>query len=98
VESIATEIAIMKNGGLVAFAAPEVLLQHAGGSVWDAVLSSEAFEQVRTTLKISNAVRKSDGVHVRIVSPQKPALECSPAEPALEDAFLLHMNFPQVTQ
>lgn len=98
VESIATEIAIMKNGGLVAFAAPEILLQHAVGRVWDAVLSSESFEQVRTTLKISNAVRKPDGVHLRVVSPSKPALECAPAEPGLEDAFLLYMNFPEVAQ
>ena len=98
VESIATEIAIMKNGGLVAFAPPEVLLQHAMGRVWETVLSSEAFEQVRTTLKISNAVRKADGVHLRIVSPSRPALDCEPAEPGLEDAFLLYMNFPEAAE
>lgn len=98
VESIATEIAIMKNGGLVACAVPEVLLQHAMGRVWEAVLSSESFEKVRTNLKISNAVRKPDGVHVRVVSPEKPVPDSANVEPGLEDAFLLYMNFPQAIQ
>lgn len=98
VESIATEIAIMKNGGLVACAVPEVLLQRAMGRVWEAVLSSESFEKVRTNLKISNAVRKPDGVHVRVVSPEQPLPDSSTVEPGLEDAFLLYMNFPQVIQ
>lgn len=94
VESIATEIAIMKNGGLVACDMPETLLQQALGCVWEAVLSSNEFEAIRTSLKISNAVRRPDGVHIRIVSPERPIPDCSPVEPALEDAFILFMNFP----
>src|SRR5262249_45856757 len=93
IESIATEIAIMKGGVLVAFAAPETMLQQTIGCVWEAVLSSADFEKVRLTLKLSNAVRRPDGVHVRIVSPSQPLENAVPAEPALEDAFLLAMNF-----
>src|SRR5262249_14438499 len=93
IESIATDIAIMKGGVLVAFAAPETMLQQTIGCVWEAVLSSADFEKVRLTLKLSNAVRRPDGVHVRIVSPSQPLENAVPAEPALEDAFLLAMNF-----
>jgi len=93
IESIATEIAILKQGSLAAFATPEVLLQAATGSVWEAVISSETFEKIRTTQKISGAIRKPDGVHVRIVSPDKPSAEARAVEPDLEDAFLFCMNF-----
>ena len=96
VESIATEIAIMQRGSLVILASPEVLLKSAAGSVWDAVLSSEDFEEIRGRWKISSAVRRPDGVHVRIVHPAKPMGEAGTAEPTMEDAFLYALNF-QIT-
>jgi ABC-2 type transport system ATP-binding protein len=88
VESIATEIAIMKDGSLVSLSTPEVLMREAEGSVWEMVVSSDVFDQLRRTLHVSGAVRKSDGVHARIVSPERPVAGASPAEPTLEDAFL----------
>jgi ABC-type multidrug transport system ATPase subunit len=88
VESIATEIAIMKEGSLVTLATPETLMSQAKGSVWEMVVSSEVFDQLRRTMHVSGAVRKSDGVHARIVSPERPVSNASLAEPTLEDAFL----------
>lgn len=95
VESIATEIAIMKQGSLVALATAEDLLRMAEGCVWELVVSSERFERIRGELVVSNAMRRSDGVHVRTVGQQKPFAEAMPAEPRLEDAFLYVMNFAQ---
>ncbi|HSE41981.1 MAG TPA: ABC transporter ATP-binding protein [Acidobacteriota bacterium] len=92
IESIATEIAIMKNGGLVTFDAPENLMKSAEGRVWEAIVSSDEFEEMRRTFKISGAVRKPDGVHLRIVSRVIPHPTALPAEPALEEAFLLAMD------
>jgi ABC-2 type transport system ATP-binding protein len=92
VESIATEIALMKNGTLLTMATPEVILRAAEGKVWHTVVSSEQFNELRTTLKISGAVRKPDGVHVRFVGPA-PAIAATTAEPELEDAFLYLINF-----
>ncbi len=93
VESIATEIAIMKQGSLVALATAEELLRQAEGSVWELVVSSERFERIRAELVVSNAVRRSDGVHVRTVSQRKPHADATQADPRLEDAFLYVMNF-----
>lgn len=93
IESIATEIAIIRQGGLVACAPPEELLKAATGCVWEVVMPSEQFEQLRTVLKVSNAVRKPDGVHLRVVNPQKPVVNALPSEPNLEDAYLFYMNF-----
>jgi ABC-type multidrug transport system ATPase subunit len=95
VESIATEIAIMKQGSLVALATAEDLLRMAEGCVWELVVSSERFERIRGELVVSNAMRRSDGVHVRTVGQRKPFAEATPAEPRLEDAFLYVMNFAQ---
>ena len=92
IESIATSIAVMKNGALVAHTSPEELLRAAEGQVWEAVLPSAEFERVRTALKISRAVRKPDGVHVRFVA-GTAELAATRAEPDLEDAFLYLMNF-----
>jgi ABC-2 type transport system ATP-binding protein len=92
VESIATEIAIMKEGSLVALATPEALMQGATGSVWEVVLPSEKFDEVRRTMHVSGAVRKSDGVHARIVAPYQPVPHAVLAEPTLEDAFLFTMQ------
>ena len=93
VESIATEIAIMRQGTLLALAPPEELLRQASGSVWEVVLPSERFDVVRRTMHVSGAVRKTDGVHARIVAPERPSADAVAAEPTLEDAFLFTMNF-----
>jgi ABC-type multidrug transport system ATPase subunit len=92
VESIATEIAIMREGTLVTLATPEALMQSAAGSVWEVVLPSQQFDEVRRTMNVSGAVRKSDGVHARIVSPVSPVAHATLAEPTLEDAFLFTMT------
>ncbi len=92
IESIATEIAVMKEGALLTMGAPENLLRAAGQHVWKAVVPSDEFEKLRATLKISSAVRKPDGVHIRFVGPAA-ALPATPVEPELEDAFLYLMNF-----
>ena len=97
VESVATEIAVMKDGALLTMATPEALLRTAEGNVWQSVVSSEEFDKLRTTLKISGAVRKPDGVHVRFVGPA-PAIGATAAEPELEDAFLYLINFGQGAQ
>jgi len=92
IESIATEIAVMKEGALLTMAAPETLLRGAAGHVWQSVVSSEEFDRLRTTLKISSAIRKPDGVHIRFVGPAA-AISATPVEPEMEDAFLYLMNF-----
>ena len=92
VESIASQIAIMKAGSLVAVATPEELLRRSCGAVWEMVLSSERFESARRALTISGAVRRADGVHLRVVAGERPDPSAAPAEPRLEDAFLAVMN------
>jgi len=92
VESIATHIAVMREGAIVASATPEALLRGADGSVWEMVVASTDFERLRHTARVSSAVRKPDGVHVRVVSAEPPVTSATHAEPTLEDAFLYTMG------
>lgn len=81
----------MNGGAIIASATPEELMKGAEGNVWEMVVASERFDELRRTARVSSAVRKSDGVHVRLVSSQEPD-GASAAEPTLEDAFLYTMS------
>lgn len=92
IEAIATHIAIMAQSRLQAYSTPEALLKSAEGHVWRGVVSSEGFERLRTQVRISEAVRKPDGVHIGVVSSIKPFDTALQSEPTLEDAFLLTLQ------
>ena len=94
IESIATGIAVMREGSLVMHATPEEIMRQAEGKVWQAIVPSTDFDELRTRHRVSGAVRKSDGVHARFVSTTTPFAGARAAEPDLEDAFLLLMNPP----
>jgi hypothetical protein len=65
-----------------------VLLQAVEGRVWDWVIPAAALPQVRQQYLVSSAIRRSDGIHVRLVAANPPAAEAKPALPTLEDAYL----------
>ena len=92
IESVATAIAVMQDGRLLAYGSPESLLRAASGAVWDAVLPSAQFEAVRAGLHVTQATHRPDGVHIRIVHAGPPPFPAEPAEPSLEDAFVHLMN------
>jgi len=92
IEAVATHIAVMNQGHLVASATPEEMLQATMGKVWEATIPSEQFDAVRATFKTSRAVRRPDGVHVRIVASQQPVSGAVAVEPDLEEAFIFAVN------
>jgi ABC-2 type transport system ATP-binding protein len=92
VEAIASHIAVMNAGRCISWSTPEQLLRAARGSVWEAVIPSEQYDDLRSRFKTSRAVRKPDGVHARIVHPSSPAGNAVPCEPDLEEAFICAVN------
>ena len=93
IESIATEIAVMKSGRLIATAAPPDFLRAASGSVWEATIPLACFDAERARLRVARSVRTSDGVLARIVHPERPLSEATLVEPELEDAFIYALSF-----
>ncbi|HEX4966397.1 MAG TPA: ABC transporter ATP-binding protein [Thermoanaerobaculia bacterium] len=88
VEATATGIALIDQGRLLTHAAPEELLRRVEGKVWEWVIPSAELPAAREKWKISNAIRRGDGVHARVVSAQPPVADATPVPPSLEDAYL----------
>ncbi len=59
VEAVASEIAVMRQGRLVAHATPESLLQKASGRVFTAVVTSERLAETQKTVHVSNLIRRA---------------------------------------
>ena len=87
VEATATDIALIANGALLAHAAPEMLLQGVDGRVWEWVIPSADLNAVKQCYHVSSTARRSDGVHIRVLT-QEPPAGARPVAPTLEDAYL----------
>jgi ABC-type multidrug transport system ATPase subunit len=92
VEAVATHIALIAGGRLVAHDSPEALLRATAGRAWEWVIASENLPAVKGAHRVSATMRRSDGVHVRIVAETSPGPGARLAEVTLEDAYLWHMG------
>lgn len=88
VEAAATHIALIKQGRLLTHAAPETLLQAMVGKVWEWVVPSPELTALKQRHVISSTVRRSDGIHVRVVADVAPSAHAQAVSPRLEDAYL----------
>ena len=88
VEAVATSIAILAHGQLLAHDSPERLLASVAGKVWEVVVPSAELPALRQKHLISNTAHRSDGVHARVVANIAPGAGARPLEPSLEDAYL----------
>jgi ABC-2 type transport system ATP-binding protein len=88
VAAIAGTIALLQKGKIIRCGTPEELLGAAEGKVWEAVLPSYEFERQRSARRISSAVQRPDGVHVRLIGSATDIDGARPATPELEDAYM----------
>lgn len=99
VEASATSIVLIDRGRLVVSSVPEQLIADAEGKVWEFTIPSDALPAVRRSHVISGAVRRGDGVQVRVVS-EVPLVSSHlptsddprPVVPTLEDAYLFRLK------
>jgi ABC-2 type transport system ATP-binding protein len=89
VEAVASTIAVIRAGRLVLHAAPEELLRRAAGRVFRANVTSAELPRIQRELAVSGLVRRAAGVSVRYVADRPMLPSSEPAEPTLEDAYLL---------
>jgi ABC-2 type transport system ATP-binding protein len=92
VEAVATDIAILAHGRLLAHGAPEALLAKVTGKIWEVVVSSADLPALRAKYLISSTAHRSDGVHVRVVADSAPSASARSLEPSLEDAYLSFLS------
>lgn len=92
VEAIATHIVLIHKGRLLREAAPEDLLKELEAKVWEWVIPSEALPALKSRHIVSGTIRRSDGMQVRVVSPDKPEPQAANVTPNLEDAYLFFIG------
>src|SRR5208282_3837871 len=73
VEAVATEIAILAHGQLLAHGAPEVLLSQVAGKIWEVVVPSAELPALRQKHLVSSTAHRSDGIHARVVANAAPS-------------------------
>ncbi|MFC1554566.1 efflux RND transporter permease subunit [candidate division KSB1 bacterium] len=96
VEDISTscrEVAVLNKGKVLFQGDPEDMRNHASGKVWEAEIPADSFTEWNRKVQIVSHMRKENYVKIKYIS-NKPAedLETKPAEPTLEDAYLLMLN------
>lgn len=88
VEAVATSIAILAHGQLLAHVASEALLSQVAGKIWEVIVPSAELPALREKLLVSNTAHRIDGVHARVVADAPPSVAARQLEPTLEDAYL----------
>jgi ABC-2 type transport system ATP-binding protein len=88
VEAAATDLVVIKEGRLLHHVTPERLLSTVEDKVWAWVIPSEQLVTVRGQHLITSAIRRNDGVHLRVVSQAQPEAAAMPVSPSLEDAYM----------
>lgn len=88
VEAVASSIAILAHGHLIAHDVPEALLASVAGKVWQVVVPSSELYALRQKHLVSSTAHRSNGVHARVVADAAPENAARPLDPVLEDAYL----------
>lgn len=88
IEATANQIAIISHGRLLANSDPALLLRNVKGKVWSVTIPDQDIQEARTRWAISGAVRREDGLQLRIVSNEPPLPRALAIPPSLEDAYL----------
>jgi len=88
VEAVATDIAIVASGRLIAHTAPESLLRSIQGKTWEWTIPSAELPATRQRFVVTSIARRADGVQVRVIADSQPTRDAVAAVPTLEDAYL----------
>lgn len=88
VESVASELAIMRSGKLIGFDTPDNMIDKARGQVWSAQISTSDLEELRLRTNVLHMQRQGELVNVRIAHPCLPCAGAVVVTPNLEEALM----------
>ena len=89
IEAIATALVVMRQGRQCFAGSPDDLLCAAAGKVWDWTIPEALLDEVRASHRICNALRRGDGIQLRVISEEAPSSAACAAIPSLEDAYMV---------
>jgi ABC-type multidrug transport system ATPase subunit len=81
-------VAVLVDGSIKFLGTPLELVDISKGCVWQARITDEGFEAIRSTAKIVHHIKDGDLIRVRILARHKPLEEANPVLPTLEDSYM----------
>jgi ABC-2 type transport system ATP-binding protein len=94
IEATATHLALLHRGRLSWTGTPEALLADAADALWTLTIPQAEFESLRTHYRLSSAIPRGGSVETRILAAHQPHPQAIPANPTLEEAYLLFQEEP----
>lgn len=88
IESMADQIAVMREGRLIAFETPEDILQKARGQIWQATVSADQYAVLSASTQVLHAQRQGGMTTLRVVQSRPPCADAQSVEPSLEEALM----------
>jgi ABC-type multidrug transport system ATPase subunit len=88
VEAVATTIALIAGGRLLAHGDSESLARAIEGRVWEWLVPAAALDDLRRRFLVSSAIRRGDHVQLRLLADGMPGEGARPGAPTLEEVYL----------
>jgi len=88
IETIADEVAIMKNGTLIAKGTQADVIKTVDGKIFEIVLDSASSDAFKTNYHVIDSTRQKDKIRIRYIS-DLPSNGSTACVASLEDAYLL---------
>lgn len=90
IEFIANKIILLHEGNMLKFGTPAELCEELQGKIWALQLQKPDVPTELVHHTISNMAREEDGIHLRIISEEKPHPDAVTVLANLEEVFLYH--------
>lgn len=90
IESIATQVLLVRKGQLILHGSPKELEEEMEGKVWQVMSTEEMVHTYAQHYNVSNIYREDEQLFVRILSEKKPSPNAVLLRANLEDVFLFH--------
>jgi ABC-2 type transport system ATP-binding protein len=92
VEAVAGRMLVMKDGTILADTTPDNLVRAAAGNVWTLTCDAKTATDLQSRFPVSSLISHGSAVTMRAIAHSAPMPGATPAEPTLEDAYLLAVH------
>ncbi len=88
VESIADQLAVMRQGRLLSIDTPEAMIARAHGQIWSAKMSASELDLLRSQVQILQTQKQGEWLQVKMAHGCSPCAQAELLQPTLEDALM----------
>ncbi len=88
IENMASHLAIMRKGKLIAYDTPDSFVKHGRGHIWSVTVNTQEYELLSKRVQVLQVQRMDSQIHLRIAHPHSPFDGALVAEPSLEEALM----------